>query len=211
MKNKSEFLFSTVELILAAAIGVIPTLPGVSIAWLAVPGGGIVVSKFIHYRTSIKDGHKHIREQLEVLVALLPEGNDGIRCTYHVPVGVFRKRLLQVCDYLPNGGGGGRKFPRSKGIIGAAFRDKKMLVENFHNDSDYRDQMKLKYNYTTQEIGERAADRRSYLCSPILDENHKVLGLVYFDSDTYGTFELNGSPQITMITTTCDVIRTHLL
>src|SRR5205807_8865171 len=89
--------------------------------------------------------------------------------------------LVQAFDYIPEGGGGRRRFPIGKGIIGKVYSLKAPRVENFASDAEYRTRMVSEYNYTISEVMERTADRRSYLCYPIVDENHNVLGLIYFD------------------------------
>jgi hypothetical protein len=48
--------------------------------------------------------------------------------------------LLQVFDYfpgIPGRGGGGRKHPNNKGIVGLSFERKTPEIENFHSDDDY--------------------------------------------------------------------------
>jgi hypothetical protein len=212
MKDRKTFLFWSVEFGAIVAIGLIPSLNGVSLWWLGAPIGVILVSKFAEYHATVRDAHKRVREQLEILLALIPHPLGRIRCTYHIPTGVFRKRLMQACDYLPDGGGANRKFSTQKGIIGLAYKEKTPLVENFKSDDEYRTQMKMKYNYTTDEVAKRSADRRSYFCYPIADENHEVLGLVYFDSDVEGEFSSGpNADAVVMIRTACGVISNHLL
>ncbi|GAI61363.1 unnamed protein product, partial [marine sediment metagenome] len=59
---------------------------------------------------------------------------------------------------------------------------------------------------------DRKADRRSYLCYPIVDESHRVLGLVYFDSLHPYTFTQDkDDPKMQMITQACEAIKDRLL
>ena len=121
-------------------------------------------------------------------------------------------RLLQAFDYVGDQGGGGRLFAIDRGIIGLVLSSKETKVENFRNDAEYRDRMTSGYNYTHEEVGRRRADRRSSLCDPLLDENHTVLGLLYFDADHYGVFTLDhDNPRWRMIRAASAVIRAPLL
>jgi hypothetical protein len=95
---------------------------------------------------------------------------------------------VQAFDYLPHGGDGGRRFGSEKGIIAKVDASKGPRVENFASDEENRRRMIAEYNYSLSELGDRRADRRSYACYPLLDKNHKVLGLIYFDSNVPGTF-----------------------
>jgi hypothetical protein len=107
------------------------------------------------------------------------------------------KYLTQMFDYVPKGGGGGRKFPIDKGIIGRAFRVRGPRVENFKTGQEYRERMHREYGYTEEEMGERTPDRRSYLAYPIVEgATERVLGILYFDSDIYGTFEMNEKNEL---------------
>jgi GAF domain-containing protein len=100
-----------------------------------------------------------------------------VRCTYHVPV--LPRKLRQAFDYVPFGGGGGRKFQKRKGIIGVVFDAKDVRVENFESDRTFRDRMRKVYRYSERDLQKITLDRRSYLCIPIKDENLQVLGLLY--------------------------------
>jgi putative methionine-R-sulfoxide reductase with GAF domain len=72
--------------------------------------------------------------------------------------------------------------------------------------------MVLRYNYATEELKLRKADRKSYFCYPILDENHRVLGVMYFDSSHPNTFTLDSTiARMKMIMRACDAIRDNLL
>jgi hypothetical protein len=120
--------------------------------------------------------------------------------------------LMQAFDYVGDQGGGGRSFPVDKGIIGVAYSAKGTRVENFLNDADYRQRMVREYKYSELEVGQRRADRRSYLCDPILDESHNVLGLLYFDADCYDFFTSDDrNPRWVMIKSAANVIRGPLL
>lgn len=162
--------------------------------WVVVPVALIIANKAFEQHHYSKVRASVVRYQLQILVALLPDGGAEVRCTYHRPLHrrlMNRTKLVQAFDYIPDGRGAGRAFPTDKGIIGKVYCVKEPLVENFASDEEYRRRMVLEYNYTASEVMQRRADRRSYLCYPIIDENHKVLGLLYFDSDKPGTFTLD--------------------
>jgi len=148
-------------------------------------------ARLVRERASSAWRQQRIRDQLAMLAAVLREDAADLRCTYHVPKRrplAGHTELRQAFDYLPDGGGGGRCFPIDKGIIAKAYEHKAPKVENFRDDADYHKRMMEEYNYTPSELRQRTADRRSYLCIPLVDENHQVLGLVYLDSNTAGTF-----------------------
>jgi GAF domain-containing protein len=152
---------------------------------------------------------------MQILLTLLPNDGAKIRCTYHCPVHnklLRGTQLAQVFDYIPDGGGGGRRFPIEKGIIGKVYSIKAPRVENFASDEEYRTRMVNEYNYTITEMMERAVDRRSYACYPVIDENHKVLGLLFFDSDQTNTFTMEQTnARWRAIRDAGDVIRGNIL
>ena len=212
--NAKTFASWAVEFACVAAIGVLPSA-GASLPWLALPAAVIVALKLLEARWRARDAQLHICQQLHLLLSVLPVDGAHVRCTYHVPVKTLSRkgvRLLQAFDYIGDQGGGGRWFPADKGIIGVAYSKKWTRVENFVSDVDYRQRMVSDYNYTEAEVGQRRADRRSYLCDPLLDESHNVLGLLYFDSDRYGLFTLDeNNPRWQMIIAAGGVIRGPLL
>jgi len=195
------------------AIGVIPSA-GVGLGWITLPVAVILALKVFEARSMTTVIHLHIRQQLHLLLSVLPTEGAQVRCTYHVPLKRMWRRvqLQQVFDYVGDQGGAGRSFSADKGIIGVAYSAKGTRVENFLNDGDYRRRMVAEYKYTEAEVGQRRADRRSYLCDPILDEGHNVLGLLYFDSDRYELFTRDdANPRWQMIKTANGVIRGPLL
>jgi len=183
--------------------------------WIALPACVILAVKVVEAGSLVRGRHLHVRQQLHLLLSVLPTDGAHVRCTYHVPVKVGwrrRVRLLQAFDYVGDQGGGGRPFEVAKGIIGVAYSAKGTRVENFSSDAEYRQRMVSEYNYTEAEVGQRRADRRSYLCDPVLDESHKVLGLLFFDSDRCGFFTLDeANPRWHMIRVAAGVIRGPLL
>lgn len=215
MTRRTRLGLWALEFVSVILIGVIQAAQ-VSLWWLSLPVVGILVAKFVEYCLDARERRlTPLRQQLQILLQLLPCDHANIRCTYHVPRHHVVKRhtvLKQAFDYLPTGGGGGRRFSTSKGIIGKTFETKAPRVENFSSDAEYRTRMVSEYNYTVSELGHRTADRRSYLCYPILDESHVILGLIYFDSDRCGLFTIDDlNPRWAMIRRASEVIRGEIL
>jgi hypothetical protein len=183
--------------------------------WVILPGGIVLATKIVEYLYNRKVYIEIVRYQLQVLVTLLPNDGSKVRCTYHRPIQLkFRDRTLleQAFDYIPQGGGAGRSFPIEKGIIGKAYSTKAPRVENFSSDREYRERMVNEYNYTIAEVMERTADRRSYICYPVLEEKHNVLGLIYLDSDRPNTFTIDANnPRWQAIRDAGEVIRGNIL
>lgn len=204
----SNILWWAIEVASVISLAVL-TSYRVSLWWLILPVGGFVVGKVLDFRSGIHDRKRQVEGQLRLLMRLIDFNPEWeVRATFHVPTR-FGK-LRQVVDYLPSGGGAGRSFPRDKGIIGKAFREKRLCVESFEDDKDYRTQMVLKYRYSETELAQRSADRRSYFCFPLVDESHKVLALVYLDSDERRLFD-ESSTLVSKLIVACDIIQSSLI
>lgn len=199
-----------IEIVSIGAIGFIPAKDSWSIYWIIAPILAIVGAKYWENRDSVNDKQLRVKVQLQLLLKLISYGSSlDIRCTYHVPK---KNKMLQAFNYLPDGGGSGRKFDAKKGIIGKAFTHKKPVVENFLNDEEYRQKMVSQYGYTAEELMERKADRKSYFCYPLIDEYHKVIGLIYLDSSRFNTFRLNnGDSNTEAIVKACENIKNSLI
>lgn len=207
---KHPLVRMTARFVSVTAIGLIPST-GVSLWWVLPPIAAYLLLDLYEYGDSITEKQRLVKAQLLVLSRSLDVGHEHhLRCTYHVPA--WRGRLRQAFDYVPFGGGGGRLFPRNKGIIGVVFGLKDTRVENFATNAEYQQRMLDTYNYSAEELGRITADRRSYLCIPLTDENLSVLGLIYFDAAIENTFQLNPPNSLTQsIISTSAVIRDSLL
>lgn len=115
----------------------------------------------------------------------LAEFDAKTRLTLHRPIS--RGRYQQVFDYLPNGAGARRKFPRSEGIVGKCINEPGVLIQNFADDHDYEISMVEDYGYSVETSRRRSTDRRSYFAAPILD-GKRVVAVLYLDSVTQGAF-----------------------
>lgn len=215
MSKRTVAIWAIEFLSLTAIAIVLSTATTTAKWWVAVPALVIVGAKIAEYRQNVRVRINIVRYQLQILLTLLPTDGSKVRCTYHCPLHyklLNRTQLMQAFDYMPNGGGGGRRFPIEKGIIGKVFSIKAPRVENFTSDEEYRTRMVTEYNYSVAEVMERTADRRSYMCYPVIDENHHVLGLLYLDSDNPNTFTMEQTnPRWQAIRDAGDVIRSNVL
>ena len=198
--GRTTYLFWVGEFVTVTAIAVILAVPQVSIWWLVAPVMGILLLKYLQHRAYIREKHFTLRQQLDLLDTILPPEDRDLRCTYHVPerriFGQVRN-LVQMIDYVPKGGGCGRKFSINKGIIGRVYQVAGQRVENFDSQDAYRARMVNEYGYSAREMEERSTDRRSYLCMAILEGgSERVVGLLYFDSRIHNTFTLDENNEV---------------
>jgi hypothetical protein len=194
-----------IEALLLTAIAVIVVFP-TYIVWILLPIAALLALKVIQIRNSIAEEHLRVKVQLDQLYRLALTSVPDLRCTYYVPV--RQGNLQQTCDYIPNGGGAGRKFPNWKGIIGKTYSDKCPQHVDFTDEINFRSRMISEFKYTQEELKSRTPDRRSYYCYPIVDDNNKVLGLAYFDSSIFKAFS---NDVVNIINRSCLVIKDSLL
>src|SRR5713101_3407970 len=116
--NRRTVTLWTVEFVCVTAIGILPST-GVSLWWVGLPATTIVGTKLLEARLLVRESHLQIRQQLHLLLTILPTDGANVRCTYHVPMKSpwRRERLLQAFDYIGDQGGAGRPFDTNKGII----------------------------------------------------------------------------------------------
>lgn len=185
------------EFVGTTGLAVLLSVPGVPWYWVGIPVALLVTLKAVEYRLDVRSRYETVRHLLDLLDSLLPAAKGDARCTYHVPVRrILRKPkyMRQAFDYVPKGGGGGRRFSIEKGIIGKAFTMGGPRVENFATGQEYRERMQLEYGYTEREMGERTPDRRSYLAYPVVEGGtENVLGVLYFDSNVCQAFRKDGA------------------
>lgn len=214
-KHTTLIVWGTEFVSLTAIAVLLSTATNTSKWWVVLPGLLIVGAKVFEYVENTRFRMKLVYYQLEILHKLLPSNGSTVRCTYHRPKHRrFRNHteLVQAFDYILQGGGGGRSFPTGKGIIGTTYNSKGPRVENFSSDDEYRERMMAEYNYTAAELMHRTADRRSYMCYPVVDENHVVLGLLYLDSDKPNTFTLDDTnPRWRAVRDAGEIIRSNVL
>ena len=218
--DRQSYVLDAIEALLVILIGLLPAFDA-SLWWSAVVVTLVLVINIVRYFHSVGVMEEHnrlrIRSQLEALFWLSTIDDDplaDVRCTYHViKKPLFRRaKYQQAFNYIPanKGTGAGRVWEINKGLAGKAFRDKHTVVENFQDDNEFREKMRSEYNYTNEELSHRTADRRSYLCIPLVNEQHLVHGVVFFDSQQADYFPNEESDLVRFIEQTCLRMRDHL-
>lgn len=155
-----------------------------------------------------------VRAQMNLLVQLLDRNSYGdIRCTFYVQIWCGVRMLMQTFDYIRFGDsyGGWRLRSKKKGIIGIGYKEGIPMVENFKDKNEFDTKMVNKYNFSLKQANERTY-RESYLCYPIKDGEGSLLGLMYFDSDKYGSFNLDDNHElIKMIRSGMEAFKSNLI
>lgn len=203
-----EFVPPVIVLVLAAyedtSSGKFCVLLGIA-AWLAIPGAIKLL------RASQRDREATGKQKLHELFGCLwvlhrvvskhldADGDDGtLRITLHKVVYApgpegKQKQLQQVVPYI--GGFGkepGRTWPVETGIIGLCARTGEPLRASLKSDNRkaFIEEMKTDWSYTDDGARELTPDRRAWFAVPIKDVGgHRVLGVVYLDSDVPDAFE----------------------
>ncbi len=209
--NNSRYIGWFIEFVSITAISVILTIQNINNYWLILPIIIIVMIKVFEYRKETSEKYQNIHSQLKLLYAFCSfDKENDVRCVFHAPV--WFGKLIQTAGYIPTGSGKGRIFNTKKGIIGKSYSHKMTFVENFSIDDEYRNKMKSDYGYSEDEIKQRTTDRRSYLCLPFIDDsNHKVIGLVYFDSSKPGFFQSIEDTKVQEIRTMLRLVRASIM
>lgn len=104
---------------------------------------------------------------------------------------------LRICVYVPDGAGyleqrteyvgtpeKGRKGSRvsvSRGIIGKAYKNRAFTVDSLPKNTKFIDHMKVKYDFSIEQIRELKSDRRSWAALYLGDE-HNCVAIIYCDS-----------------------------
>jgi hypothetical protein len=121
------------------------------------------------------------------------------RCTIHVPDPVSERRLSQLLDYYPKGGGAFRTFSERYGIIGKVWRtENSEVVGTLFAGLPSGATPEQKIERIMRDWGmerreaERALDRPSYLCF-LLKHDDRKLGVIYMDSKKEDAFGTGGS------------------
>ena len=163
--------------------------------WAAVPALALLLAFAYEYQRAISATHERLEDALRSAYRYLgPDPSHDVRMTLHRPVKFPVRGFQQICNYSPQGTGRGRRHPATQGIIWKAHEAKARREESFKDDDEYRQQMVSEYSYTEEEMRERTADRRSYVCVPLV-ESDKVLGLLYLDSSDPNGLPPNGEVQ----------------
>jgi len=212
--RRKSFIFWILDFVSTTAIAVILVIGGKYFWAFLIPALALFIFKIVEFQILAHEGYRSIQNQMNLLWHLLISDYPGLRCTLHVPV-CFGFKLKQTFDYIQGGKsyGEGRKFSTKKGIGGMAYIQRGPQVENFDTEEEYREKMFNKYGYTEEEMKKRTRDRRSYLCYPILsDDNDKVIGILYFDSNISNTFRLNEDDKLlNVLNSTLSAIKANLM
>jgi len=114
-----------------------------------------------------------------------------MRLAIHVPVG---EMLEQVTDYVgdqPRPDRIGRQFPANSGIIGKAFREKKVFVGRRVNDDyeSYVSELIRDWNYTEARARRLDPGVMEGMAVPIKDtDRQRVEAVLFLDSTTRALF-----------------------
>jgi hypothetical protein len=93
----------------------------------------LVAQREYDRQAQARDLKQGLKAALTALVREVPSiGNKNFRATIHVPDVVFAGYLYQAIDYVPDGGGSGRRWSERYGILGRAWRMKKSIFTRTH-------------------------------------------------------------------------------
>jgi hypothetical protein len=125
------------------------------------------------------------------------------RCTVHIPDLMFDRRLYQLLNYYPSGGGAGRDFSERYGIIGKVWRSTLAQVVGellpgksgpIVTENDIR-RIALEWGLSMSEA-RKVAEKPSYACVTMQHDGARV-GLFFMDSSESHAFSpTDGDQQI---------------
>ncbi|HAH46847.1 hypothetical protein [Gimesia sp.] len=140
------------------------------------------------------DGEESLNAMLHILYSQL----SGYRNKQH-----SGDPQLRICVYVPDGTGHlqqrteyvgttetGKKGTRvcvSRGIIGKAYENKALTVDSLPRNRKFVDYMKVKYNFSIEQIRELRKDRQSWAALYLGDDTNCV-AIIYCDSCLSGYF-----------------------
>jgi hypothetical protein len=154
---------------------------------------GVLKQVVLWRQKAHKDSPHDLAGCLHALHAVLLVGtkldtaDPKLRITIHVPIKDCAE-FEQVLDYVGDGRRkktGGRKFPIISGIIGMAFRDKKMLVMTRKNENPtlYIDELMKDWSYSEEEARKRDPETMAWAALPLRkSDQDPVEGVIYLDS-----------------------------
>lgn len=183
-----KYILWAIEFLLITSIGLIPTFYADKLYILIFPIIGMIGIKFIENHFNNIEKLENVRILLDYVWRILEfEPDKDVRLTFHRPT---KRKYKQMINYIPNGNGKNRTWDSNKGLVGKCIEKKRLVVESFDSDEEFKEKMIRKYNYSADEIKEISPERKSYLCYPILNDT-VVEGILFFDSVQPNTFNNN--------------------
>jgi hypothetical protein len=189
MASRTESITHGVEVIGAAAFGVMVTVP--SLRWYSVLPAIVAIAALVfQIRGSTRPWQDDVRARLELALPLLA-AEGQVRATFHV---VERQRdgaphrYRQAIDYVPGGTGRDRTFPVATGIVGTCIAEGGQHVVNFQDRAQFDRDMSGRFGFGTESQSRPTPNRRSYIAQAVTNSRGDVLGVVYMDSDRTGAF-----------------------
>ncbi len=185
MKKK---ILWVIEFLLITSVGIITSIFVEQLYLLIIPIVGMIIIKCVEIHFNNIEKIENVRILLDYVWRILEfEPDKDVRLTFHKP---SKKKYKQMINYIPNGNGKDRTWNSNKGLVGVCIEKKKLVVESFNSDEEFKNKMITKYNYSASEIQEISPERKSYLCYPILNDTI-VEGILFFDSVQPNVFNNN--------------------
>jgi hypothetical protein len=122
---------------------------------------------------------------------LAPPDGCRLRLAIHVPVGEMLEQVTQYVGDRPRQHRIGRQFPASAGIIGKAFREKRVFVGRRINDDyeKYVRELVRNWNYTEERARKLDPGVMEWMAVPFYGtDRQRVEGVLFLDSTTRGFF-----------------------
>ena len=177
-----------IEFLLITSVGIITSIFVEQLYLLIIPIVGMIIIKCVEIHFNNIEKIENVRILLDYVWRILEfEPDKDVRLTFHKP---SKKKYKQMINYIPNGNGKDRTWNSNKGLVGVCIEKKKLVVESFNSDEEFKNKMITKYNYSASEIQEISPERKSYLCYPILNDTI-VEGILFFDSVQPNVFNNN--------------------
>lgn len=163
------------------------------LVWVIILGFGAFGKVVLKAKKEKRSESTHELEGcLQTLHAMLTHYYQGgelkLRITIHVPTDQ-NQRLLQVMNYVGDnatGHGAGRKFPAQSGVIGQAFRTKKLVVARRVNDDPikYMQELVELHGYTPEDAAAIQPVTQAWLAMPIFETGtaKTIEGILYLDA-----------------------------
>lgn len=120
-----------------------------------------------------------------------PPERGRLRIAIHVPVGEMLEQVTEYVGDRPGRSRIGRQFPASTGIIGKAFREKRVFVGQRVNDDyeKYVREVVKNWNYTEERARKLDPGVMEWMAVPFYGtDRQRVEGVLFLDSTIRGLF-----------------------